>query len=97
MIGGIKIEFGSFPVVIWVRGHGTLWGMLGKQGNYPESRGIRGNEISYWGICLGTLNSAYNEKNMRRFSFIIYGFFIKGNIIIGEWEIFGVKVFLHYS
>ena len=33
---------------------------------------------------IGTLNSAYNEKNMQRFCFIIGGFSLKGNIIIGE-------------
>ena len=44
-----------------------------------------------------TLNSTYNEKNMWRFSFIIGGFLLRGNIFIGELEIFGAEVFLCYS
>ena len=36
-----------------------------------------------------TLNSKYNEKNMQRN--------VKGDVFIGEWEIFGVEVFLRYS
>ena len=34
---------------------------------------------------------------MWTFSFMIGGFFLKGNVIIGEWEIFGAEFFLHYS
>ena len=34
---------------------------------------------------------------MQRCCFVIGGFFVKGNIIIGEWGIFGVEIFLCYS
>ena len=43
-----------------------------------------------------TFNSAYNEKNAD--TFLRYKWlFAKGDAIIGEWEIFGVEVFLRYS
>ena len=48
----------------------------------------------YNNIC--TLNSAYNEKNVE--IFLHYRqLFVKGNIFIGEWGIFGVEIFLCYS
>ena len=34
---------------------------------------------------------------MQRFCFIIGSFFIKGDVFIGEWGIFGVEIFLCYS
>ena len=43
-----------------------------------------------------TLNSAYNKK----YAEILLHYrwlFVKGDIIIGEWGIFGVEIFLHYS
>ena len=45
----------------------------------------------------GTLNSAYNEKKYVEILLCCRQFFIKGDVIIGEWEIFGAKVFLCYS
>ena len=36
-------------------------------------------------------------KNMWKFCFINFWLFIKGDIIIGEWGIFGVENFLCYS
>ena len=44
-----------------------------------------------------TLNSAYNEKNMQRFSFVIGSFSLRAVYFIGKWKIFGAEVFLHYS
>ena len=44
-----------------------------------------------------TLSSAYNEKNVQRFCFIIGWLLIKGSVIIGEWGVFGVEIFLCYS
>ena len=49
--------------------------------------------IRFCMLLMTTLNSAYNEKNMQRFCFIIGGF-VKGSVIIGEWGIFGVETFL---
>ena len=44
-----------------------------------------------------TLNSTYNEKKYAKI-LLYYGWlFIKGDIIIGEWGIFGVEIFFHYS
>ena len=43
-----------------------------------------------------TLNSTYNEKNVE----ILLHYrqlFIKGDVILGEWGIFGMEFFLHYS
>ena len=42
-----------------------------------------------------TLNSAYNQKKCGDFASLLVAFcyrwlFIKGNVIIGEWGIFGV-------
>ena len=45
---------------------------------------------------LSTLNSAYNEKNVEIFLCYMQ-LFIKGDIFIGEWGIFGAGVFLHYN
>ena len=55
--------------------------------NYPES-------VVWESI---TLNSAYNEKNYAEIFLPYRQFFIKGDISIGEWEIFGAEVFLCYS
>ena len=49
--------------------------------------------------CLSalTLNSTYNEKKYAEILLHYRWLFIKGNVIIGEWGIFGVEIFLHYS
>ena len=47
-------------------------------------------------LVLDTLNSAYNEKKYVEIFLCYRQLFIKGNIIIGEWEIFGAEVFLCY-
>ena len=44
-----------------------------------------------------TLNSTYNEKKYAEIFLHYRWLFLKGDIIIGKWEIFGVEVFLHYS
>ena len=44
-----------------------------------------------------TLNSTYNEKKYAEILLHYRQLFIKGDVIIGEWEIFGVEVFLCYS
>ena len=44
-----------------------------------------------------TLNSAYNEKKCAEIFLCYWQLFIKGDIFIGEWEIFGAEVFHHYS
>ena len=44
-----------------------------------------------------TLNSAYNEKKYVEILLHYSWLFIKGNVFIGEWGIFGAEVFLHYS
>ena len=46
---------------------------------------------------LDTLNSAYNEKKYVEIFLCYEQLFIKGDIIIGELEIFGAEVFLRYS
>ena len=43
-----------------------------------------------------TINSAYNKKNVEIFLHYRW-LLIKGDVIVGEWEIFGVDVFLCYS
>ena len=44
---------------------------------------------------LYTLSSAYNKKYVQ--ILLCYRqLFVKGDIIIGEWDIFGVEIFLHY-
>ena len=49
----------------------------------------------------GTLSSAYNKKKKKKkYPEILlhYGrLFVKGDVIIGEWSIFGVEIFLCYS
>ena len=45
----------------------------------------------------GTLNSAYNEKKYAEILLCYRQLFIKGNVFIGEWDVFGAEVFLHYS
>ena len=44
-----------------------------------------------------TLNSAYNEKIYVEIFLCYRWLFVKGNIFISEWEIFGAEVFLHYG
>ena len=53
-----------------------------------------------WWTCLfvaHTLNSAYKEKKYAEILLQYRQLFVKGNIIIGEWGIFGVEIFLCYS
>ena len=45
----------------------------------------------------GTLNSAYNEIKYAEILLCYRQLFVKGHVFIGEWGIFGAKVFLHYS
>ena len=44
-----------------------------------------------------TINSAYKEKKYAEILLHYRQLFIKDNIIIGEWGIFGVEIFLCYS
>ena len=44
-----------------------------------------------------TLNSAYNKKKNAEILLHYRWLFIKGDVITGEWGIFGVEIFLHYS
>ena len=44
-------------------------------------------------IEIHTLNSAYNEKKYMEIFHHYKWLFIKGDIFIGEWGIFGTKVF----
>ena len=44
-----------------------------------------------------TLNTAYNEKKYAEILLCYRRLFVKGDAFIGEWSIFGTKVFLHYS
>ena len=44
-----------------------------------------------------TLNSTYNEKKYVEILLHYRLLFVKGDIIIGEWGIFGVGIFLCYS
>ena len=51
-------------------------------------------------ICIGllyTLNSVYNEKKYVENLLHYRWLFIKGDLFIGEWGIFGVDIFLHFS
>ena len=52
--------------------------------------------ISVW-TRSSTLNSAYNEKKYAEIFLCYRQLFVKGDIIIGEWSVFGVEIFLHYS
>ena len=50
-------------------------------------------------ICLcylGTLNSAYNEKKYAEILLHYRQDFIKDDVLIGEWGIFGAEILLHY-
>ena len=58
---------------------------------YGKSGRIAGN------VLLSTLNSTYNEKTFAEIFLHYRQLFIKGNVFIDEWEIFGAEVFLHYS
>ena len=56
-------------------------------------------ELEMCGLAINitTLSSTYNEK---KYAVILLHFrwlFIKGNVFINEWGIFGVEIFLHYS
>ena len=54
--------------------------------------------IHLWSaIEASTLNSTYNEKKYAELLLHYRQLFIKGNVIIGEWGVFGVEIFLHYS
>ena len=44
-----------------------------------------------------TLNSTYNEKTYVEILPHYRLLFVKGDVIIGEWGIFGVEIFLCYS
>ena len=44
-----------------------------------------------------TLDSAYNEKKYAEILLCYRQLFVKGNVFIGEWGIFGAEVFLCYS
>ena len=44
-----------------------------------------------------TLSSTYNEKKYVEILLHYRWLFIKGDIIIGEWGIFGAEIFLRYS
>ena len=44
-----------------------------------------------------TLNSADNEKKYAEIFLRYRRLFVKGDVFIGKWEIFGAKVFLCYS
>ena len=44
-----------------------------------------------------TLNSAYNEKNYAENLLHYRWLFVKGNVIVSVWGIFGVEIFLRYS
>ena len=46
---------------------------------------------------MGTFNSAYNEKKYAEILLCYRWLFIKGDVITGEWGIFGAGIFLHYS
>ena len=52
------------------------------------------SQVTYLGH---TLNSAYNEKKYAEILLHFRWLFIKGNVFIGEWHVFGAEVFLHYS
>ena len=43
-----------------------------------------------------TLNSANNEKKYAEILLHYRWLFVKGDVFIGEWGIFGAEVFLHY-
>ena len=47
--------------------------------------------------AIGTLNSTYNEKKYAKILLHYRQLFVKGNVFIGEWGIFGAEVFLCYS
>ena len=44
-----------------------------------------------------TLNSTCNEKKYVEILLHYRQLFIKGDVIVGKWELFGVEVFLCYS
>ena len=46
---------------------------------------------------INTLNSAYNKKKYAEILPRYRWLFIKGNVFISEWGIFGAEVFLRYS
>ena len=48
-------------------------------------------------ISLNTLNSSYNEKKYAEILLRYRWLFVKADVFIGEWRIFGAEVFLHYS
>ena len=48
-------------------------------------------------LAQNTLNSTYKEKKYVEILLHYRQLFIKGDVIIGEWGIFGLEIFLHYS
>ena len=56
--------------------------------------------ITYFVSIANTLNSAYNKKKTKKNAEILLCYrqlFIKGDVFIGEWGVFGAEVFLRYS
>ena len=51
--------------------------------------------VQLWDVY--TLNSTYNEKTYAEILLCYRWLFIKGDVFIGEWGIFGAEVFLCYS
>ena len=52
--------------------------------------------VQYGLMSCCTLNSAYNEKKYAEILLRYRRLFIKGDVFIGEWGIFGAEIFLHY-
>ena len=48
-------------------------------------------------VIFSTLNSAYNEKKYAEILLRYRLLFVKVDVFIGEWGIFGAEVFLRYS
>ena len=59
------------------------------------------NEVFYTKDLLPTrvttLNSAYNKKKYAEILLHYRWLFVKGDVFIGVWHVFGTEVFLHYS
>ena len=63
---------------------------------------IQKSHTEFWGnlqccSALYTLNSACNEKKYAEILLHYRWLFVEGNVIIGEWGMFGVEIFLRYS
>ena len=55
------------------------------------------DDLSSSTLTWNTLNPAYNEKKYVEILPHYSWLFIKGDVFIGEWGIFGAEVFLRYS